>query len=98
MAADWSILSKYFPTGASTRAKANARANAQERGRQVSDLNKARKIAEPLGILVEKDTAGGWWVTCPSLKVPDPFDGGNFCSGGSEVLEMVQEYQKLIAN
>lgn len=63
------------------------------RGRNLSSLNRARKLAESHGIQVEKDSAGGWWVTCSRFKQEaDPLQGNQFCESGAEVLETVEAY------
>lgn len=66
---------------------------ASERGRSMASLNKARKLAEQHGIEIEKDTQGGWWVTCDKFTPEnDPMDGSHFCGNGREVLEAVESY------
>lgn len=88
-------------TGQFTTGQAKPKPNpelARERGRNVSALNKARKLAEAHGIEVDKDTAGGWWVTCSKFsEATDPLDGSHFCEGGQEVLEAVQTYADELA-
>ena len=71
---------------------------ARERGRNVAALNAARKLAEQHGIEVDKDSAGGWWVTCSKFtEADDPLDGSHFCNSGAEVLEAVQTYVAALA-
>ena len=67
---------------------------ARERGRSLAALNKARKLADQNGVTVDKDAAGGWWVTCEGLA-EDPYDGANFHTDGRDVLEAVETYIKL---
>lgn len=71
---------------------------ARESGRDVAALNKARKLSKAHGIEVDKDSAGGWWVTCSKFTEDnDPLDGSHFCSTGQEALEAVQTYVSELA-
>lgn len=66
---------------------------AQERGRSVAALNKARKLALQHGINIDKDAEGGWWVTCSKFADgKDPMEGNQFACDGREVLDTVQAY------
>lgn len=66
---------------------------ARERGRSLSALNKARSLATQHGIEVDKESGGGWWVSCDNFTPEnDPLDGSHFCADGREVLEAVQTY------
>jgi len=83
-------------TGKFTTGRGKSVANpelARERGRNMAALNKALKLAKANGIDVDKDSAGGWWVTCSKFtQENDPLDGSHFCAVGQEVLETVQTY------
>jgi len=92
MAADWNILAPYFGTALRSRSHDEDLAvKRREGGKALAALNEARKLAAPAGIEIDRDAAGGYWVTCPSLD-PDPMDGANFCSDGKEALSMVKDY------
>lgn len=96
MSANFNVLNRYFGTPAS-KPKPNP-AIARERGLALAALNKARKLTEQHpAIQIEKDVAGGWWVTCEGLA-EDPYDGGNFHTDGRDVLEAVESYIKLLAS
>ena len=84
--------------GKVSKAKASVSAEAlAERGRNLSALNKARKIAATIGVDIDKDSQGGWWVTCSSFAEScDPLDGNHFCASGSEVLQAVAIYQEAL--
>lgn len=85
-----------FGTGAA-RAKPNPEL-AKARGRALVTFNKANVLAKAHGIEVDKDSAGGWWVTCPALAGDnDPLDGSHFCATGPEVLEAVEVYVAALA-
>lgn len=98
---DWNILAKYFPVvskpAKSAKEKLFDKHMAQERGRALAALNKARKLAAPHGIEVERESASAYWVTCPKLGDNDPFVGNQFCSDGREVLETVEAYVEHLA-
>lgn len=94
--ADFNVLNRYFgvPT---TKPKPNPEL-ARERGRSVAALNKARKLAEQHGIEIDKDSAGGWWVTCSKFtEENDPLDGSHFCVDGRDVLDAVETYVTELA-
>ena len=55
-------------------------------------MKEAKALAATIGVEIERDTAGGWWVTRPGMD-PDPLDGNHFCSTGNEVLEAVKVYE-----
>lgn len=96
MAADWNILAPYFGTALRSRSrKEDLAVKRREGGKALAALNAARKLAAADGIEIDRDAAGGYWVTCPSLD-PDPMDGANFCSDGVEVLSMVKNYVEYL--
>ena len=105
---DWGILSHYFGTVPAAPVKATqaprcpgkpaslTQAHRDALRADLGHLQAARALAEGLGVDIDRDTAGGWWVTCPDLP-DDDMDDGHFCTTGQEVLEKVQEYQKVLA-
>jgi hypothetical protein len=73
---------------------AQAKALAREKGLNSAALRKARALAAPLGVEVEKEDTGAYWVTCPALSDTgnDPLEGNHFCSDGREALAAVEAY------
>lgn len=72
------------------------------RQRAVDPHRKARETAKPiiakLGINLEKLKEGGFNVWPPKAITGevDPYEGDHYATDWSEVLEMVQDYEKLI--
>jgi hypothetical protein len=89
---DWSILVSMFSVPAARRAVDPVLMS--ERGKDSAASRKVRKLLEEHpSINVEKDSAGGWWVTCDDFEDErDPLDGANWCSSWRDVLESVEFY------
>lgn len=80
------------------RAAAEAKVKHQEAARSAGGMKQAHALAAKHGISIDKDSAGGWWVTHPKLSGDaDPLDGANFCTDGREVLEAVRCYADHMA-
>jgi hypothetical protein len=60
-------------------------------------LAKARRLAAPLGVVIERDGAGEYWVTHPSDDEGGPCEGNHFCARGREVLAAVEAYATFFA-
>ena len=100
MTVDWNILAPYFSIPVKSRKpsaaqREYAKAMAAERGRSAAALAKARKLAAAHPrIDIERERANEYWVTCDDLtgSPADPCDGGNFCTDGHQVLDVVETY------
>lgn len=60
-------------------------------------LARARRLAAPLGVVIERDGVGEYWVTHPSDDEGGPCEGNHFCVGGREVLSVVEAYVEHFA-
>jgi pyruvate/2-oxoglutarate dehydrogenase complex dihydrolipoamide acyltransferase (E2) component len=97
---DWNILSKYFavPKSKSPAQVAFSKAMKEERRLNKNAMAKARKLAEKLGVTIERDGVDGWWVSSKLNDTDtDPLDGNHFCTDGREVLQAVETLAKELS-
>lgn len=70
-----------------------------EKAKARNALARARTQAKALGVAIERDRQGGYWVSHPEVPEGegDPLDGGHFCGDGDEVAQAVQVYADFFA-
>ena len=84
-------LNSIFAVADAARARHAAQARVALEQARAMRLAKAK--AADHGIDIDKDRAGGWWVTCTKFDDDnDPCDGNHFCSTAEETLEAVEVY------
>lgn len=101
--ADWTVLAPWFSIPVLRAKPARPTKSAAEREEDRLDRNalaRARRVAAPLGVDIERDSAGGYWVTHPDLddKPEDPCEDAHFCGDGREVEQAVKTYADFFAN
>jgi hypothetical protein len=95
---NWTALMPWFSIPVQKKAPARrpvkSAAEREEDRLDRSAIGRARRAAARIGVEIERDPQGGYWVTHPDLadKPEDPCDGAHFCADGREVMETVRVY------